>query len=123
MRIIPEIKTTFGETYFLGFTEKKKFDQTTNKRTDEVESYICKIASSELQEQIEVILPPTVAVQEIKFNQQVMLKGVVIDPYAKSSVGTAFAQVILRCTAQSISTDLTAKEAPARNEVKPPVSR
>jgi hypothetical protein len=123
MKIIPEIKATFGDTYFLGFTEKKKFDQATNKRTDEVESYICKIASSQLQEQIEVIIPPTVAVHEIKFNQKVVLKEVVIDPYAKSSVGTAFAQVILRCTAQSISTDLAAKEPPMKSEIKPPVSR
>ena len=116
MKIIPEIKTTFGETYFLGYTEKKKFDPATNKRIDEVESYTCKIASSELQSQIEVTLPITVAVQEIRFNEKVTLQGVVIEPYARSSEGTSFAQVILRCTAKGISGESSGKFVPAKNE-------
>lgn len=109
MKIIPEIKTTFGDTYFLGFTEKKKFDKTINKSTDEVEGYVCRMASSELQSQIEITVPTTVAVQEIKFNEKVTLQGVVIEPYAKSSEGTSFAQVILRCSAQGILSETAGK--------------
>lgn len=115
MKIIPEIKTTFGDTYFLGFTEKMKFDQTANKRTDELESYICKISSSELQGQIEVTVPPTVDVQKIKFNQKVILQNVTIEPYARSSVGSTFAQVFLRCNASSIIDDTQGKPVPDRN--------
>lgn len=105
MKIIPDIKATFGDTYFLGFTEKRKFDPVTNRKTEEPESYICKISSSELQEQIEVTVPLTVAVDSIKFNQKVTLQGVVIDPYARTSGGGSFAQVILRCSAKAIMID------------------
>lgn len=116
MKIIPDIKATFGETYFLGFTEKMRFDQTTNKKTNELESYVCRLSSSELQGQIEVTVPITVAVQEIRFNQKVTLQGVIIDPYAKSSEGTSFAQVILRCTAKGILNESSGKSVPTRNE-------
>lgn len=116
MKIIPEIKATFGETYFLGFTEKKKFDQATSKKTDELESYVCRISSSQLQGQIEVTVPATVAVQDIKFNQKVTLQGVTIDPYARSSGGTSFAQVILRCTAEGLLDESSGKYVPNKNE-------
>jgi len=105
MKIIPDIKATFGDTYFLGFAEKKKFDQITNKKTEETESYVCRISSSELQGQIEVTVPATVAVHDIGFNQKVALQVVTIDPYAKSSEGTSFAQVILRCAAKGLLTE------------------
>lgn len=101
MKIIPDIKATFGDTYFLGFTEKKKFDPTTNKRTEVNESYVCRLASSELQGQIEVTVPLSTAVDQLKFNEKVLMQGVVIDPYARNS-GGSFAQVILRCTAKTI---------------------
>jgi len=116
MRIIPDIKATFGDTYFLGFAEKMRFDQTANKKTDELESYVCRLSSSELQGQIEVTVPLTVAVHEIKFNQKVTLQDVVIDPYAKSSEGTSFAQVVLRCTAKTILDDSIGKSASGKNE-------
>lgn len=115
MKIIPDIKATFGDTYFLGFTEKKKFDPVTNRKTEELESYICKISSSELQEQIEVIVPLTVAVDNIKFNQKVTLQEVVIDPYARSSGGGSFAQVVLRCSAKAIIIDSNDKTVLERN--------
>ena len=119
MKIIPDIKATFGETYFLGFTEKKKFDQTANRKTDELESYVCRISSSELQGQIEVTVPVSVAIQEIKFNQKVFLQGVIIDPYAKSSEGTSFAQIILRCTAKEIlSESASVSELPRKEGQK-----
>jgi len=102
MKIVPDIKATFGETYFLGYTEKYKFDSTTNKRTDELESYLCKISSSTQEGQIEITVPPTTSVDKIKFNQKVFLQNVMLEPYAKSSTGTAFAQIILRCSAESI---------------------
>jgi Bacterial protein of unknown function (DUF961). len=105
MKIIPEIKATFGETYFLGYTVKKGFDKVLNQTSEEIESYICKIASSALQGQIDIAVPPTVSVDEIKFNQKVILKDVIIDPYGRSSVGSTFAQVILRCTASNILAD------------------
>ena len=121
MRIIPEIKATFGDTHFLGYTEKKKYDKTTNKRTEELESYICRIASSHLEEQIEVTVPPTEDIHEIKFNQKVKLKGVVIDPYARSSAGSSFAQVILRCTAEAIQTELSDKGTAPRSDGQKPI--
>lgn len=109
MKIIPEMKATFGETYFLGYKEKKKYDAVTNRKTDETEHYICKIASSMLGEQIDVIVPVTAKVQELVFNQRITLKGVVIDPYAKGSANSSFAQVILRCTAENIITEMDNK--------------
>lgn len=115
MKIIPDIKATFGDTYFLGFTEKKKFDPVTNKKTEELESYSCKISSSKLQGQIEVIVPLTVAVNDFKFNQKVILHDVMIDPYAKGSVGSSFAQVVLRCSAKSITNDSADKTGTERN--------
>ena len=115
MKIIPEIKATFGDTYFLGFTEKMKYDKATNKKTNELEGYVCRLSSSELQGQIDVIVPPTVPVQKIKFNQKVLLQGVVIDPYAKSSQGTSFAEVVLRCTAKAIQDDSTGKAVTGRS--------
>lgn len=87
----------------------------TNKKTEELESYSCKISSSELQGQIEVIVPLTVAVNDFKFNKKVTLQGVTIDPYAKGSVGSSFAQVILRCSATSITTESLDKTETARN--------
>lgn len=105
MKIIPDIKATFGETYFLGYTEKKKYDKDASKRTDELEGYTCRISSSELQGQIDVTVPPTVEVDEIKFNQKILLQDVVIAPYARSSQGTSFAEVVLRCTAKNILDD------------------
>lgn len=110
MKIIPDIKATFGDTYFLGFTEKKKFDPTTNKRTEENESYVCRLASSELQGQIEVTVPLSTTVDQLKFNEKVLMQNVVIDPYARNS-GGSFAQVILRCTAKAIIPDASAKSA------------
>lgn len=115
MKIIPDIKATFGDTYFLGFTEKKKFDSVANKKTEEIEGYVCKISSSELQEQIEVTVPITVAVNDIKFNQKVMLREVVIDPYARSSGNGSFAKVILRCSAKALSIDSSDKTAMEKN--------
>lgn len=115
MKIIPEIKATFGNTYFLGYTEKKRYDAATKKRTEDIEGYICKIASSELREHVEVTVSPTVSVQDIAFNQKVTLKGVTIEPYAKSSVGTAFAQVIFRCTAEDILDESKGKSMPDRS--------
>lgn len=114
MKIIPEIKATFGDTYFLGFTEKKKFDTANNKRTDENESYVCRLASSELQGQIEVTVPLSTTVDQLKFNEKVLMQGVVIDPYARSA-GGSFAQVILRCTAKTIIPDASTKPAIDRN--------
>lgn len=102
MRIIPELKATFGDTYFLGYTEKKKFDLITNRKTEETECYVCKIASSTLGEQIDISVPITVKVADLKFNQKVILKDVVIDPYGKGSTNSSFAQVILRCSAENI---------------------
>lgn len=115
MKIIPDIKATFGDTYFLGYTEKKKFDSATNKKTDELEGYVCKISSSELQEQIEITVPSTVAVNDIKFNQKVTLLGVVIDPYARSSGSGSFAKVILRCSAKAINIESGDKTVTERN--------
>lgn len=115
MKIIPDIKATFGDTYFLGYTVKKKFDITANRKTEEPESYLCKISSSELKGQIEVIVPLTVAVDEIGFNQKVIMQGVIIDPYARSSEGTSFAQVVLRCMAQTLTTAQPIKTATERN--------
>lgn len=109
MRIIPEIKATFGETYFLGFTEKMKYDQATNRKTEELESYVCRLASSELQGQIEVTVPLTAAVDQLKFNEKVLMQGVVIDPYARSSGSSSYAQVVLRCTAVAIVPDVPGK--------------
>lgn len=117
MKIIPDIYATFGDTYFLGFTEKKKFDQATNKKTEEVESYTCKISSSRLQGQIEVTIPITVPVSDISFNQKVTLQDVVIDPYARSSGGNSFAQILLRCSAKSICIDSSDKPITERNKV------
>lgn len=116
MKIIPEIKATFGETYFLGYTEKMKFDRESNKKTGDLDSYLCRLSSSELQGQIEVIVPSTVAVRDIKFNQKVTLQGVVIDPYARSSQGTSFAEVVLRCMANNIIDDSIGKPATGKNE-------
>lgn len=115
MKITPDIKATFGDTYFLGYTEKKRFDSVTKKKTEELEGYVCKISSSELQEQIEITVPLTVAVKDIKFNQKVILQGVVIDPYAKSSENSSFAKVILRCSAKAINIDLGDKTVTERN--------
>lgn len=115
MKIIPEIKSTFGDTYFLGFTEKMKYDKTTNRKTNELEGYVCRLSSSKLQGQVDVIVPPTVPVHEINFNQKVLLQGVVIDPYAKSSQGTSFAEVVLRCTAKAILDDSTGKTVAGKN--------
>jgi len=56
-------------------------------------------------------VPLTVAVHEIKFNQKVTLQSVVIEPYAKSSEGTSFTQVVLRCTAKTIFDDSIGKSA------------
>lgn len=117
MKIIPDIHATFGDTYFLGFTEKKKFDRTANRKTAEIESYNCKISSSKLQGQIEVTVPTTVLVSEISFNQKVTLEDVIIDPYARSSGGNSFAQVLLRCSAKSILIDSADKPASDRNKV------
>ena len=103
MKIIPNIKESFGDTYFLGYSEKMKFDQATNRRTDEIEARICKVSSSVLQEQIEVIVAPTVDITKIRFNQKVTLNNVVIEPYARTTTGSSFAQIILRCTADSIT--------------------
>lgn len=116
MKIIPEIKATFGDTYFLGYTEKKKYDKETNKKTDELESYVCRLSSSELQGQIDVIVPPSVAVQKLTFNQKVILQGVIIDPYARSSQGTSFAEVMLRCTAKDLLDASAVKSQNNRNE-------
>ena len=99
MKIIPNIKETFGDTYFLGYSEKMKFDQTTNIK----EARICKVSSSVLQEQIEVIVSPAVDIKKILFNQKVTLNNVVIEPYARTTTGSSFVQVILRCTADSIA--------------------
>lgn len=115
MRIIPDIKATFGETYFLGFTEKMRFDQTTNKKTEELESYVCRLASSELQGQIEVTVPLTTPVDQLKFNEKVTMQGVVIDPYARSTGNSSFAQVILRCTATAIVSDASGKMSTDRS--------
>jgi len=120
MRIIPDIKATFGETHFLGYSEKKRFDKTINKRTDEVEYYICRVASSYLEEQIEVAVPPTADIHEIKFNQKVILKDVVIDPYARGSAGSSFAEVVLRCSAEAIQTELPDKGAPPKSDGRKP---
>lgn len=118
MKIIPDIYATFGDTYFLGFTEKKKFDQTTNRKTEEVEGYTCKISSSILQGQIEVTVPVNVPVNDISFNQKVTLQDVVIDPYARSSGGNSFVQTLLRCSAKSISTDSDHKPVIDQNKVQ-----
>lgn len=116
MRIIPEIKATFGDTYFLGYKEKKIYDKEKNKMTDETEGYLCRISSSALQGQIDVLVPPTAAIQNIAFNQKVQMQGVVIDPYAKSSPGTSFAEVVLRCTAKAILDELPGKPVSSRIE-------
>lgn len=116
MKIIPDIKATFGDTYFLGYTEKMKYDKNTNKKTEELDGYICRLSSSELQGQMDVIVPLTVAVQTIKFNQKVTLQGVVIDPYARSSQGTSFAEVVLRCTAKNIVEDAVGRTPTIKGE-------
>lgn len=119
MKIIPDMKATFGETHFLGYTIKKKYDAESNKKTDEIEAYVCKIVSSELQEQIEVTVPPTVDVTDLKFNQKVTLIRVTIDPWARSTVGTTYAQVFYRCTAENILDEAKGKSALERvNEQK-----
>ena len=117
MRIVPDIKLTFGDTYFLGATEKWKYDPIAKKRTDELEGYACRIAASALGEQVEVTVPPTVDVAALGFNRKVTMKGVVIDPYAKAqgSGNSSYAQVVLRCTAESIIEDSPEKNVPDRN--------
>lgn len=65
---------------------------------------------------MDVIVPLTVAVQTIKFNQRITLQGVVIDPYAKSSQGTSFAEVVLRCMAKNIVEDTVGKTSSVKGE-------
>ena len=115
MKIIPDIRLTFGDTYFLGFKEKWKYDPISKNRTDEVEGFICKLASSAMAGQVEVTIPPAVNLSTLGFNQKVTLKGVEIDPYAKGSEKSSYAQVVLRCTAESILEDGQGKTVPDRN--------
>ena len=113
MKIIPDVKATFGDLYFLGYTEKMKYDRVTGRRTEELEGYVCRLASSELRGQVEVTVPADVSVDLIGFNQKVMLQGVEIDPYARSSEGSSFAEVVMRCTARTI---LDASKPPMGNK-------
>lgn len=102
MRLVLDVKESFGDLLFLGYSEKKKYDKATGKKTDEVESFVCRVASSEQQGQIEIAVPSTVHVEDIKFSQKVDFRNVVIAPYSRTSEGSSFAEVILRCTADTI---------------------
>lgn len=100
--IVPDLEETFGSINFLGYEEKMKYDRETRQRTDELEGYVCYFGSGKLGGQVEVTVPPMVAVQDIEYLQKVTLEGVEIDYYGRSAQDSTFAEVILRCTAKNI---------------------
>ena len=101
MRLLLDGNGTFGELLYLGFSEKYAYVD--GKKTETLSGFTCRLGCSESGAQLEVVVPPTVSVDMIKFGQKILLGGVVTcDPYATTSEGSSFAEVRLRCTAETI---------------------
>lgn len=118
MKLVLDVKESFGDLLFLGYDEKKKYDSVANRRTEEPEAFTCRLASSKLGGQIEVTVPLEVAVDSIAFSQKVTLRNATIDPYARTSEGSSFAEVILRCNADTILDASKPVGTGAKNEEK-----
>lgn len=116
--LVLDVKESFGDLLFLGSSEKKKYDSVANRRTDEVEAYVCRLASSRLRGQIEVTVPLEVAVDSIAFSQKVTLRNATIDPYARTTEGSSFAEVVLRINADTILDASKPAGTGAKNEEK-----
>lgn len=112
MKLVLDSKKTFGDLLYLGFSEKFKYED--GKKTKEVEGFACRLASSLMGAQIEVLVPPTVSVDMIQFGRKVAVPEVSCDPYGRSSEGSSFAEVVLRCTADTIL-DCSMEKTPGSN--------
>jgi len=101
MKLVLEPKETFGELLYLGYAEKYAY--VNGVKTDNLVGHSCRLGCSEVGDQIEVVVPPTVSVDAIKFGQKVLLGGkVTCDPYGNSSKESTFVDIRLRCTAETI---------------------
>lgn len=108
MKLFLEPAKTFGELIYLGNAEK--FTYVNGNRTDILEGYNCKLGCEKSGEQIVALVPPTVAVDEIKFGQRVKLGGeVTSDPYGNSAKDSTFAEVRMRFVAETILDAVTAQ--------------
>ena len=101
MKLVLNAKETFGELIYLGYADKMKYVE--GRKTDIVEGRNVKLGSEILQEQIVILVPPTVDVESIKFAAPIEVGGkVTCDPYGTTSVDSSFAEVRLRCEAETL---------------------